>query len=251
MFSVANHPGVKVDLDRWITQVRRVMAERDAYKEQVSHLTDIAQTAEGNLAWFHGDHEEDYARRLLRRLTYADNAKHATGHGETKDATSDSRARESAPEFRPAREGTVDTVTTTGSTTKKSAKMPDPPIFEGSEGSIDLENWLIGITSALQANAVVFRRLGDFREMFHLFFVRVSLGHNKAEFSDPQIQIGLYAGMAIARMSSVARRFERLAIPGLLDTSTFSGMGSVTAMLSLVEARDPVASGVKVMRGRG
>ncbi|KAG6185200.1 hypothetical protein E4U36_001463 [Claviceps purpurea] len=105
------------------------------------------------------------------------------------------RARESAPEFRPAREGTVDTVTTTGSTTKKSAKMPDPPIFEGSEGSIDLENWLIGITSALQANAVVFRRLGDFREMFHLFLVRVSLGHNKAEFSDPQIQIGLYARM--------------------------------------------------------
>ncbi|KAG5950675.1 hypothetical protein E4U58_001510 [Claviceps cyperi] len=32
-FSVANHPGVKVDLDRWITQVRRVMAERDACKE--------------------------------------------------------------------------------------------------------------------------------------------------------------------------------------------------------------------------
>ncbi|KAG6261926.1 hypothetical protein E4U47_008056 [Claviceps purpurea] len=87
MFSVANHPGVKVDLDRWITQVRRVMAERDAYKEQVSHLTDIAQTAEGNLAWFHGDHEEDYARRLLRRLTYADNAKSATGHGGTKDAS--------------------------------------------------------------------------------------------------------------------------------------------------------------------
>ncbi|KAG6209427.1 hypothetical protein E4U50_002962 [Claviceps purpurea] len=224
---MANHPGVKVDLDRWITQVRRVMAERDAYKEQ------------------------DYARRLLRRLTYADNTKPATGHGGTKDATSDSRARESAPEFRPAREGTVDTVTTTGSTTKKSAKMPDPPIFEGSEGSIDLENWLIGITSALQANAVVFRRLGNFREMFHLFLVRVSLGHNKAEFSDPQIQIGLYAGMAIAQMSRVARRFERLAIAGLLDTSTFSGMGSVTAMLSLVEARDPVASGVKVMRGRG
>ncbi|KAG6202478.1 hypothetical protein E4U35_005231 [Claviceps purpurea] len=195
MFSVANRPGVKVDLDRWITQVRRVMAERDAYKEQVSHLTDIAQTAEGNLAWFHGDHGEDYARRLLRRLTYADNAKPATGHGGTKDATSDSRARESAPEFRPAREGTVDTVTTTGSTTKKSSKMPDPPIFEGSEGSIDLENWLIGITSALQANAVVFRRLGNFREMFRLFLVRVSLGHNKAEFSDPQIQIGLYAGM--------------------------------------------------------
>ncbi|KAG6140483.1 hypothetical protein E4U28_003422 [Claviceps purpurea] len=154
MFSVANHPGVKVDLDRWITQVRRVMAERDAYKEQP-----------------------------------------ATGHGGTKDATSDSRARESAPEFRPAREGTVDTVTTTGSNTKKSAKMPDPPIFEGFEGSIDLEDWLIRITSTLQANAVVFRCLGDVREMFHLFFVRVSLGHNKAEFSDPQIQIGLYAGM--------------------------------------------------------
>ncbi|KAG6048058.1 hypothetical protein E4U17_007305 [Claviceps sp. LM77 group G4] len=46
-FSVANRPGVKVDLDRWITEVRRVMAERDAYKEQVGHLTDIAQTAEG------------------------------------------------------------------------------------------------------------------------------------------------------------------------------------------------------------
>ncbi|KAG6249579.1 hypothetical protein E4U23_002047 [Claviceps purpurea] len=151
---MANHPGVKVDLDRWITQVRRVMAERDAYKEQP-----------------------------------------ATGHGGTKDATSDSRARESAPEFRPAREGTVDTVTTTGSTTKKSAKMPDPPIFEGFEGSIDLQDWLIRITSTLQANAVVFRCLGDVREMFRLFFVRVSLGHNKAEFSDPQIQIGLYAGM--------------------------------------------------------
>ncbi|CCE34268.1 uncharacterized protein CPUR_08200 [Claviceps purpurea 20.1] len=89
----------------------------------------------------------------------------------------------------------VQLATTTGSTTKKSAKMPDPPIFEGFEGSIDLEDWLIRITSTLQANAVVFRCLGDVREMFHLFFVRVSLGHNKAEFSDPQIQIGLYAGM--------------------------------------------------------
>ncbi|KAG6153228.1 hypothetical protein E4U37_003139 [Claviceps purpurea] len=248
---MANHPGVKVDLDRWITQVRRVMAERDAYKEQ------------------------DYARRLLRRLTYADNTKPATGHGGTKDATSDSRARKSAPEFRPAREGTVDTVTTTGSTTKKSAKMPDPPIFEGSEGSIDLENWLIGITSALQANAVVFRRLGNFREMFHLFLVRVSLGHNKAEFSDPQIQIGLYAGMVghaqhcslgtpggvlssmLVMASCIIPNVESgssiraVGYPGLLETSTFSGMGSVTAMLSLVEARDPVASGVKVMKGRG
>ncbi|KAG6083396.1 hypothetical protein E4U15_002003 [Claviceps sp. LM218 group G6] len=31
--------------------------------------------------------------------------------------------------------------------------MPDPPMFEGSEGNIDFEDWLIRITSILQANA--------------------------------------------------------------------------------------------------
>ncbi|KAG5956106.1 hypothetical protein E4U58_006754 [Claviceps cyperi] len=107
-----NHPGVKVDLDRWITEVRRVMAERDAYKEQVGHLTDIAQTAEDNLAWFHRDHtrrlaecDDEWGRRveeltdqtsqmaaeimdlknreisLHRRLMDADNTKSAPGQG--------------------------------------------------------------------------------------------------------------------------------------------------------------------------
>ncbi|KAG5956444.1 hypothetical protein E4U58_006586 [Claviceps cyperi] len=160
-FSVANHSGVKVDLDRWITQVRRVMAERDAYKEQVDHLTDIAQTAEDNLAWFHRDYtrrlaecEEDHARRveeltdqtsqmaveimdmknreisLHRRLMNADNTKSAPGQGGTKDA-------ERVLAVRSTREGTIDTVLTTSTTTKRSAKIPDPPMLEGSEGNID------------------------------------------------------------------------------------------------------------------
>ncbi|CCE26979.1 uncharacterized protein CPUR_00451 [Claviceps purpurea 20.1] len=187
-FSVANHPGVKVDLDRWITEVRRVMAERDAYKQQVSHLTDIAQTAEDNLAWFHRDHtrrlaecEEDHARQLAecddewgrrveeltdqtsqmaaeimdlknreislhRRLMDADNTESAPGQGGAKKA-------ERVLAVRPTREGTIDTVTSTSTTTKRSAKMPDPPMFEGSEGNIDFEDWLIRITSILQANA--------------------------------------------------------------------------------------------------
>ncbi|KAG6019259.1 hypothetical protein E4U40_007210 [Claviceps sp. LM458 group G5] len=216
MFSVANHPGVKVDLDRWITQVRRVMAERDAYKEQVGHLTHIAQTTEDNLARFHGDHtrrlvecegsselgtttdqkaqiaakimdlKDRKIRRLLRRLTDADNAKPATGHGVPKTRLRIAeRVKVSSNPVRLAR-ATVDTVTTTGSTTKRSTKMPDPPIFQDSEGSIDLEDRLTRITSTLQANAVVFRRLGD---------VRVSLDHNTADLSDPQTQIDLHVGM--------------------------------------------------------
>lgn len=51
------------------------MAERDAYKEQVGHLTDIAQTAKDNLAWLHRDHTRRLAEcddewgRLVEGLT--------------------------------------------------------------------------------------------------------------------------------------------------------------------------------------
>lgn len=174
-YSLADLPndGTQVDLILWATELRRVISEREAYKQQVEHLTDIARLAETNLRHIHEHHvhrlEErdehlaqlatetldlkDRELRLLRRLVDGTDAIHTTEHGVTRGALPPRRTRESTLESRPARENTTSTSTTTRSTTELSSEIPDPPIFEGRDGSLDFEDWLIRITSKLHVNA--------------------------------------------------------------------------------------------------